>query len=79
MDLMTLDELTAGQAATITAINGEGPFVQRLMALGLLAGADISLTRKAIGGDPIEIEIMGYRLSLRRDEARQIKVTPTDG
>jgi Fe2+ transport system protein FeoA len=76
---MTLDELTAGQMARITEIGGEGPFAQRLMALGLLEGTDISLTRKAIGGDPIEIEIMGYRLSLRRDEARQIKVTPTDG
>jgi Fe2+ transport system protein FeoA len=49
------------------------------MALGLLEGADISLTRKAIGGDPIEIEIMGYRLSLRRDEARRISVTPVTG
>jgi len=76
---MTLDELTAGQMARITEIGGEGPFAQRLMALGLLEGTDISLTRKAIGGDPIEIEIMGYRLSLRRDEARKIKVTPTDG
>ena len=76
---MTLDELTAGQTGRITEVCGEGPFVQRLMALGLLEGADISLTRKAIGGDPIEIEIMGYRLSLRRDEARQIKVTRTDG
>jgi len=76
---MTLDELVAGQTARITEIGGEGPFVQRLMALGLLEGADISLTRKAIGGDPIEIEIMGYRLSLRRAEARRIKVTRTHG
>ncbi len=76
---MTLDELTPGYTARITEIGGEGPFVQRLMALGLIEGADISLTRKAIGGDPIEIEIMGYRLSLRRDEAQQIKVMPTDG
>lgn len=76
---MTLDELTAGQAGTITEIGGEGPFVQRLMALGLLEGADISLTRKAIGGDPIEIEIMGYQLSLRRAEARKIKVTLNHG
>jgi Fe2+ transport system protein FeoA len=75
---MTLDELTAGQMARSTEIGGEGPFAQRLMALGLLEGTDISLTRKAIGGDPIEIEIMGYRLSLRRDEARQIKVALAD-
>jgi len=76
---MTLDELATGQMATITEIDGEGPFVQRLMALGLLEGADVSLTRKAIGGDPIEIQVMGYRLSLRRDEARRIKVLPADG
>ncbi len=75
---MTLDELTTGQSARISAVGGQGPFVQRLMALGLLEGADISLTRKAIGGDPIEIEIMGYRLSLRRDEARKITVTLSD-
>ena len=56
---MTLDKLSAGQMATITEICGEGPFVQRLMALGLLEGAELSLTRKAIGGDPIEIEIPG--------------------
>ncbi len=76
---MTLDELTAGQTARIIDIGGNGPFAQRLMALGLLEGAAISLTRKAIGGDPIEIEVMGYRLSLRREEARKIKVTPGDG
>ena len=76
---MTLDKLVAGQMARITEIGGEGPFVQRLMALGLLEGAEISLTRKAIGGDPIEIEIMGYRLSLRRAEARRIQVMLTDG
>lgn len=75
---MTLDMLATGQTATITEIGGEGPFAQRLMALGLLEGAAVLLTRKAIGGDPIEIEIMGYRLSLRRDEARRIKVTPAD-
>lgn len=75
---MTLDELTAGQMARIIELTGEGPLVQRLMALGLLEGADISMTRKAIGGDPIEIEVMGYRLSLRRDEARQIRVSITD-
>ena len=75
---MTLDELVAGQVARIIRIHGEGPFAQRLMALGLLEGADVAMTRKAIGGDPIEVELMGYRLSLRRDEARQIQVVPAD-
>ncbi len=75
---MTLDELVAGQMARIISVHGEGPFVQRLMAMGLLEGADVAMTRKAIGGDPIEVELMGYRLSLRRDEARRIQVVPAD-
>ena len=37
-------------------------------------GLEIKMTRKAIGGDPVEIELMGYRLSLRREEARQIEI-----
>lgn len=71
---MTLDQMTAGQTAIIKAIGGKGPFAQRLMALGVLEGAEITMTRKAIGGDPVEIELMGYRLSLRREEARQIEI-----
>ncbi len=71
---MTLDELKPGQRAMITLIDGNGPLVQRLMALGLLEGSEIAMTRRAIGGDPLEIRVMGYALSLRRDEARRIEV-----
>lgn len=76
---MRLDELRPGQPATITGIDGEGPLIQRLMAMGLLAGSEVSVTRRAIGGDPIEIEVMGYALSLRRSEARHISVSLADG
>ncbi|MCL4721709.1 MAG: ferrous iron transport protein A [Gammaproteobacteria bacterium] len=71
---MTLDELKAGQRGTIVAIKGHGPVVQRLMTLGLLAGSGIQVTRRAIGGDPIEVQIMDYALSLRREEARLVEV-----
>jgi Fe2+ transport system protein FeoA len=71
---MTLDELEIGQAGTITGIQGQGPVVQRLMALGLLAGSPVRITRRAIGGDPIEVAIMDYALSLRREEARRVQV-----
>lgn len=71
---MTLDELKPGQRGTITNIEGEGPLVQRLMALGLLEGSVVAMTRRAIGGDPVEIKVMDYALSLRRDEARRIEV-----
>ena len=71
---MTLDELKIGQAGTITGIAGRGPVVQRLMALGLLAGSVVRITRRAIGGDPIEVAVMDYALSLRREEARRVRV-----
>lgn len=76
---MTLDQLEPGTTATITSIDGEGPLIQRLMALGLLEGSEISVIRRALGGDPIEVEVMGYALSLRRAEAGHVCVTPVDG
>jgi Fe2+ transport system protein FeoA len=71
---MTLDDLKPGQKGTISSISGGGPLAQRLMALGLLEGSEITMLRKALGGDPIEVQIMGYSLSLRRAEARRIEV-----
>lgn len=71
---MTLDELKAGQQGTITRIDGEGPLVQRLMALGLLEGSPVAMVRRALGGDPVEVQVMGYALSLRREEARRVEV-----
>lgn len=71
---MTLDELKPGQEGTITAVEGSGRLAQRLMALGLLEGTRVSILRRALGGDPLEIDVMGYALSLRRDEARKISV-----
>ena len=55
------------------------PLAQRLMALGLLEGTIIRVTRRALGGDPIEIEVMGSALSLRRDEARRVSVGSASG
>ena len=75
---MTLDKLKTGKPAVITAINGDGPLIQRLMALGLLEGEAVVIIRRAIGGDPLEIETMGYSLSLRRTEAAQISVSLQD-
>ena len=71
---MTLNDLKTGQAGTIVAVHGEGPLVQRLMALGLLAGSVVRITRRAIGGDPIEVSVMDYALSLRREEAERVEV-----
>ena len=74
---MTLDNLKPGQHATICGIDEDVPIAQRLMAMGLLDGTPVSMTRKALGGDPVEIEVMGYALSLRKDEARRIAIELT--
>ena len=71
---MTLDQLKPGQLAVITRVDNEGQLAQRLMSLGLLEGTTVALLRRALGGDPIEIDVMGYALSLRRAEARQIEI-----
>ena len=71
---MTLDELKPGQQGTITRVDGDGPLVQRLMALGLLEGSPIDMIRRALGGDPVEVQVMGSSLSLRREEARRVEV-----
>ncbi len=75
----SLDTLQPGQSATIATIDEDGPVAQRLMAMGLLDGTPVSMTRKAIGGDPVEVEVMGYALSLRKDEARRIQVEAITG
>ncbi len=75
---MTLNQLKPGQRATIRSITGRGAMAQRLMEMGLLEGSAVAITRRAIGGDPIEVEVMGYALSLRADEARQIEIEAVD-
>ena len=74
---MTLDQLKPGHNAVITRIDNEGQLAQRLMSLGLLEGTKVSLLRRALGGDPIEIDVMGYALSLRQAEAGQIEIELT--
>lgn len=71
---MTLAELKPGQRATITRVDDEGQLAQRLMSLGLLEGTPVAMLRRALGGDPIEIDVMGYALSLRKAEATHIQI-----
>lgn len=73
---MTLDDLPPGQRATVQALKASGVLLQRLMQMGLLEGTEVEMVRRAPGGDPIECRLLGYALSLRREEARQVEVTP---
>lgn len=70
----TLDTLKPGQLATIEAIDGTGAAVQRLLEMGLTEGEQVSLVRVAPLGDPIEIRIRQYELSLRKADAARIRI-----
>lgn len=70
----TLNELQLGQTATITAMNVEPENQERLMEMGLLEGTEIQLLKFAPLGDPLEILVRGYHLTLRRHEAAAIVV-----
>ncbi len=71
---MTLDELKVGDAAVITAVGGEGPLRCRLLDMGLTPRTAVTLQKVAPMGDPIEIHIRGYELTLRIDDAKKITV-----
>lgn len=72
--MKTLDQLTVGESAVIVKVNGEGRVRRRLFDMGLTPGASVYLRKVAPLGDPIEITLRGYELSLRKDEAKNIDV-----
>ncbi len=74
MDL-TLDQLRDGQRARVESVAGEDALVQRLLEMGLLDGEEVEVIGFAPLGDPMEIRLRDYRLSLRRNEAARIRVT----
>jgi ferrous iron transport protein A len=69
-----LDQLRPGQRGRITAIQGADALVQRLMEMGLFENEEIEVVALAPLGDPIEIRIGDYRLSLRRSEAARVQI-----
>jgi Fe2+ transport system protein FeoA len=69
-----LDRLKAGQRASIEAVTGDDSLFQRLLEMGLLEGEEIEVVGFAPLGDPMEIRLRDYRLSLRRQEAARILV-----
>lgn len=71
---MTLNELKIGQSAVITAVGGEGALRNRLIDMGLIPRTKLTLRKVAPMGDPIEIHIRGYELTLRREDAKDISV-----
>lgn len=71
---MTLNELKIGDSAAITAVGGEGALRCRLLDMGLIPRTRVTLQKIAPMGDPIEIRVRGYELTLRVEEAEKIEV-----
>ena len=69
---MTLNDLSIGKEAVITAVNGEGALRLRLLDMGLIPGTKVKVIKIAPLGDPIELR--GYELTIRREHAKEIDV-----
>ncbi|MBP7766646.1 MAG: ferrous iron transport protein A [Syntrophaceae bacterium] len=74
---MTLADLKTGQSGKILKISVSGALKRRLMDMGVVPGTDVRVEKVAPLGDPIEVRIKSYALSLRRGEARHIEVEGT--
>lgn len=70
----TLAELRPGERGRITAVEGDAEAVRRLMDLGVIRGTTLEVVRTAPLGDPMEVKLRGYMLTLRRSEAEHITV-----
>lgn len=74
MPLLFLNELKAGQQGKIVKVKGEGTIRRRLLDMGVIRGTGIEMERVAPLGDPVEVKLKGYHLSLRKEEAANIQV-----
>ena len=73
---MTLRDLKIGKSAVITVVGGEGALRQHFLDMGVLPGANVTLMKYAPMGDPMELRIQGYELTLRLDDAEKIEIEP---
>ena len=72
--MLSLDQLALGQRAQVVAVAGHDAIVQRLLEMGLCEGEEIEVLGYAPLGDPMEIRLRDFRLSLRRHEAANVNV-----
>lgn len=72
--MQTLKEIKCGQTVTVTKISGVGAIKRRIMDMGITKGAEVFVRKVAPLGDPIEVKVRGYELSLRKADAEMIAV-----
>ena len=75
---MTLKELQIGKSAVVDTVGGSGALRQHFLDMGLIPGAEVTLVKLAPMGDPMELRIHGYELTLRLDDAAQIGIIPVE-
>lgn len=73
--MKTLRDVSIGQTVKVVKLHGEGPIKRRIMDMGITKGVEIYLRKVAPLGDPIEITVRGYELSLRKADAEMIEVS----
>ena len=71
---MTLKETAVGRTVKVVKLHGEGAIKRRIMDMGITKGVEIKVRKVAPLGDPIEITVRGYELSLRKEDAETIEV-----
>ena len=75
---MTLGDLQIGKSARIERVGGDGALRQHFLDMGVIPGAEVTLVKLAPLGDPMELRIHGYELTLRLDDAKQIEIVPVE-
>ena len=71
---MTLGEAKVGSTVTVTKIEGDGAYKRRIMDMGITKGSEIYIRKVAPLGDPVEITVRGYELSVRKNDAQCVLV-----
>ena len=72
--MRTLGEAKVGQSVTVVKLHGEGPVRRRIMDMGITKGVEIYVRKMAPLGDPMELNVRGYELSLRKADAAMVEV-----
>ncbi len=75
---MTLDDLKTGKSGVIEAVGGDGALRRRLLDMGLTPKTKVFVRKVAPLGDPIELYLRGYELTLRKEDAKKIEIIPID-
>ena len=72
--MKTINDLKVGETARVVRLCGEGAVKRRIMDMGLTKGTEVTVRKVAPFGDPIELTVRGYELSIRKDEASMVEV-----